>query len=275
MHRPYTVAGVAVAISDKNEAEDSETECMLLMQNEQEEESEIEEVMSDIEEEVSAVDFVDEAREPEQTKDVFNEDNKDFGMPFVSPSGKRWVETVPAHSGRRRIANILRQKGEITAYATHRSHDIVCSFKCIFDQSMLDTIIVEINRGGRRVKGNEWKDVASMEIETYFGLCILRGVFKDNNENVRELWIPVSGRPIFGNTMVFNRLEDIRRMLRFDNRATRMARLRNDPMAATRLLLDGLVTNSQKCCIHNECMTVDEELYPFRGRCLYIQYMPC
>ena len=45
-------------------------------------------------------------------------------------------------------------------------------------------------------------------------------------------------------------------------------------MAAIRLLLDGLVTNSQKCYIHNECVTVDEELYPFRIRYPYIQYMP-
>ena len=131
---------------------------------------------------------------------------------------------------------------------------------------MLDTIIVETNREGRRVKGNEWKDVASMELEAYFGVCILRGVFKGNNESVRELWSPVSGRPIFGNTMALNRFEDIRRMLRFDNKATRKARLRNDLMAATRLLLGGLVTNSQKCYIHNDCVAVDEELYPFRGR---------
>ena len=53
-----------------------------------------------------------------------------------------------------------------------------------------------------------------------------------------------------------------------------MARFRNDRIAATRPLLDSLVTNSQKCYIHNECVTVDEELYPFRGRCSYIQYMP-
>ena len=45
-------------------------------------------------------------------------------------------------------------------------------------------------------------------------------------------------------------------------------------MEATCLLLDGLVTNSQKCYIHNECVTVDEELYPFRGRCPNIQYIP-
>ena len=109
MHRRYTVACVAAAISDTDKAEDSETEGMLLVQNEQEEESEIEKVMSDIEEEVSAVDFVNEAWEPEQTEDDFNEDNEDFEMPFVSSSGERWVKTVPAHSGRRHSA----RKGEI------------------------------------------------------------------------------------------------------------------------------------------------------------------
>ena len=45
--------------------------------------------MSDIEEEVSAVDFVDEARKPEQIEDDFNEDNEDFEMYFVLPSGER------------------------------------------------------------------------------------------------------------------------------------------------------------------------------------------
>ena len=85
--------------------------------------------------------------------------------------------------------------------------------------------------------------------------------------------------------MALNRFEDICRMLRFDSTAvltissahnsgsinqsdpakkpliaTRMARLWNDRMAATRLLLDGLVTNRQKCDIHNERVTVDKEL---------------
>ena len=68
MHRRYTVAGVAAAISDTEEAKDSETEGMLVVQNEQEEESEIKEVISDVEEEVSAVDFVDEARSQSRPK---------------------------------------------------------------------------------------------------------------------------------------------------------------------------------------------------------------
>ena len=79
---------------------------------------------------------------------------------------------------------------------------------------------------------------------------------------------------MFGNTTALHRFEDIRRMLRFDSKAMRIARLWKDQIASPRLLLDGVITNSQKCYIHNECLTVDEELYQFTGRCPCIQCMP-
>ena len=44
-----------------------------------------------------------------------------------------------------------------------------------------------------------------------------------------------------------------------------------------RLLLDGLVNNSQRAYwpgVEHGSVTVDEQLYPFRGRCRYIQYIP-
>ena len=120
----------------------------------------------------------------------------------------------------------------------------------------------------------DWVDVTNEELDAYISLCILRNVYKGKDEDLRELWNPVSGRPIFRDTMSINRFEEIRRMLRFDNRATRIASLRNDKLAANRLLLDGLVANSQKSYVHSECVTVNKELYPFRGRCPHIQYMP-
>ena len=101
MHRRYTAARVAAAASDTDETVDNETERMLSMQNEQEEGHETEEVMSDIKEEISAVDVVDEAREPEKTKDDFNENNKDFEMFLVSPFDEHYKKTVPAYSERR------------------------------------------------------------------------------------------------------------------------------------------------------------------------------
>ena len=88
------------------------------------------------------------------------------------------------------------------------------------------------------------------------------------------MWSAKEGRPIFPATMSLKRFTEIRRMLRVDNRETHQARLRNDKMAATRLLLDGFNSNVKTAYNLGECVTIDEQLYPFRGRCKYIQYIP-
>ena len=51
-------------------------------------------------------------------------------------------------------------------------------------------------------------------------------------------------------------------------------RIARDNLAAVRLLLDCFVRNSQLCYNHSEAVTVDEQLYSFRSRCRFIQYMP-
>ena len=80
--------------------------------------------------------------------------------------------------------------------------------------------------------------------------------------------------PIFSQTMSVNRFEEIRRALRFDNPRTRQGGQIRNKLAAVRLLIDGFIENSQSSYVHTECVTVDEQLYPFRGRCRYVQYMP-
>ena len=75
----------------------------------------------------------------------------------------------------------------------------------------------------------------------------------------------------FSQTMFVNRFEEIRR---FDNPATRSGRIARENLAAVRLLLDSFVRNSQICYNHSEAVIVDEQLYPFRGHCRFIQYMP-
>ena len=73
---------------------------------------------------------------------------------------------------------------------------------------------------------------------------------------------------------VSKKFKEIRRTLRFDDPTTRNSRLARGKLAAVRLILDGFVVNSQRCYSHNECVTVDEQLYPYRGRCRFVQYMP-
>lgn len=194
---------------------------------------------------------------------------------FVSPSGEVWSQTPPPSQGRAASSNILRSGQGVTPYATQRiDEDAASSFKVIFDREMLDTVVYETNREGARVKGENWKPLTSVELDAYIGLCILRGVYKSKGESVRELWNPERGRKVFSSTMSLSRFEEIRRFLHFDNRETRSSRQQRDKLAAVRLLLDGVVRNSQKCYRHGACVTADEQLCGFRGRCRFIQYMP-
>ena len=77
---------------------------MLPFQNEQQQELEITEVLSDIVEELLAVDFTDEARKP---KMISVTTTKNLKYLWSSPSGEREVETVPTYAGRRHSANIM------------------------------------------------------------------------------------------------------------------------------------------------------------------------
>ena len=72
---------------------------------------------------------------------------------------------------------------------------------------------------------------------------------------------------------VFCQVKQIRRILRFDNVETRQGRLARDKLAAVRLLIDGFVHHSRSSYVPGPSVTIDEQLYPWRGRCRYRQYM--
>ena len=74
--------------------------------------------------------------------------------------------------------------------------------------------------------------------------------------------------------MSVRRYEDIRRLLRFDDKRTRAKRLKTDHMAAFRHIWELFLTRCRTTFIPSECVTIDEQLVPFRGRCKFKQYMP-
>lgn len=193
---------------------------------------------------------------------------------LVSPSGQEWKRQPPSESGQRPTRNIIRTRPGVTSYAKARVHDELSAFKLIFDDAMVETIVAETNREGIRVSSDNWKTTSKAEVEAFLGLCILRGVYRGNMESLEELWSEENGRTIFRQTMPLYRFRQLQRNLRFDNKETRCARLARDKLAANRLLLDGFVHNSQACFFPNGHVTIDEQLYPFRGRCPHIQYIP-
>ncbi|KAJ8402986.1 hypothetical protein AAFF_G00359020 [Aldrovandia affinis] len=74
-------------------------------------------------------------------------------------------------------------------------------------------------------------------------------------------------------TMAIGRFEDISRFLRFDDKRTRAFRLETNHMAAFRYIWDQFLVNCRQQFI-SDCVTVDEQLVPFRGRSKFVQYMP-
>jgi hypothetical protein len=132
----------------------------------------------------------------------------------------------------------------------------------------------ETNRQGKTILRDSWRFIDEEEMLAFFGLLILRGVYTASGEATDNLWSATDGRPVFAKTMSFTRFKQIRRFLRFDNPATRAGRQIRDKLAAVRLLIDGFLSNSMKAYVPGINVTVDEQLYPFRGRCAYRQYMP-
>ena len=107
----------------------------------------------------------------------------------------------------------------------------------------------------------------------YFGLVLLAGSEKQWDVSTRELFGYDFSNPMYKATMSVERFEDIRRFLRFDDKRTREFRLQTDHMAAFRYIWDLFISNCKKWYSPHECVTIDEQLVPFKGRCKFLQYI--
>ncbi|KAL2087193.1 hypothetical protein ACEWY4_018252 [Coilia grayii] len=129
---------------------------------------------------------------------------------------------------------------------------------------------------GRRVaagRGRVWKNITKDELMAFIGLIILAGSEKNWDMAIRELFGSRLHNPMYKATMSIRRFEDIRRFLRFDDKRTRATRLETDHSAAFRYIWDLFLVNCRQRFIPSDCVTVDEQLVPFRGRTKFMQYM--
>uniref|UniRef100_A0A182RWX2 DDE_Tnp_1_7 domain-containing protein n=1 Tax=Anopheles funestus TaxID=62324 RepID=A0A182RWX2_ANOFN len=120
---------------------------------------------------------------------------------------------------------------------------------------------------------HEWKPVSSSEFDAYLGLLILAGVTRSNRVNITDLWKTTS-HPMFRAAMSFKRFRSISRFIRFDDGNTRAERKKSDKAAAVSKMFDILNANLQACYVAGANVTVDEQLFPFRGGTGFTQYIP-
>ena len=140
---------------------------------------------------------------------------------------------------------------------------------------MLETIAVETNRKKRTKCCDNFQATCIAKINNFIRLCFLRDVYKSNMESIEKLFSEEHLRSIFRRTMTFTRFKTLRRMLRFDKRNTRNARLCSNNLAGFCFLFNSLASNSQSCYLVVSTVTVEQlGLYSFRNRCRNIPSKP-
>ncbi|XP_071022882.1 piggyBac transposable element-derived protein 3-like [Oncorhynchus clarkii lewisi] len=198
--------------------------------------------------------------------------------PLLSKNGK--IEWSPVAYGRRsRGALAICQVGPDqtpgpTAYAATQARDIASAFH-LFVTPAIERIIVEMtNLHGARKYGDGWRPMDATDLRAYVGLLILAGVYRSRGEAAASLWDAESGRTVFRATMPLKVFHRYSRLLRFDDRQSRPARLATDKLAAIREVWD--LWEARLPALYNPGpdVTVDEQLVPFRGRCPFRQYIP-
>jgi hypothetical protein len=169
---------------------------------------------------------------------------------------------------------VMRGKPGPTRYANREVDTIESAFKLFMKVPILRLILSWSNKEGQIAYGNDWKHIDEAELNCFTGLLIIAGVTKARNEPIIQLWNQVDGRPIFQQSMARGRFQQISRVLRFDDAASRRLHRTADKLQPIREIFDMWVATLHDCYIPHEYVTVDEQLVNFRGRCPFKQYIP-
>lgn len=201
---------------------------------------------------------------------------------FISKNGTKWYKDQPATSRIRahNIFDLSRCKPGPSKSLPHNPLEI---FRSLFTEDIANIIIRETNRKARQVitawkeanpgKPKEWKPFNLKEFDAFLAIILHAGLCKSNSEPAKELWGSTRA-PIYKAALPYDRFVAILKFIRFDNVNSRAERLLNSKTAAIDDLWLMLQANLAKAYNPHESITVDEQLFPYRGRTRFTQYIP-
>ena len=172
---------------------------------------------------------------------------------------------------RRTVAeNIYRLKKGFTSQALSYSDTPAMAFSNFFTNSMLN-IIVDCTNISIEDAGLQYDYITMNDFNKFIGACLLIGLMKGKNVNIREFWSEKYGQKMIIESIGIRKFETITRFIRFDRRSTRN---RQDRLAPVRIVWDMLIERCKKLYNPSEQVTVDEQLVIFKGRCPFKVYIP-
>ncbi|CAM4571152.1 unnamed protein product [Leuciscus chuanchicus] len=175
--------------------------------------------------------------------------------------------------GRRQSQNVLTEAAGPTAHAKRNIEDALTAFLWVFDDGMLKHIRDCTVAEAHRHRGDSSWKLTVAELKAFIALLYIRGAQGAKNMELDSMWSEKWGFPFFKETMARNRFREIMRFLRFDEKETRRVRLQDDKFALVSATWNKFVQNSIACYKPGADITIDEQLFPTKARCKFIQYM--
>lgn len=204
------------------------------------------------------------------------ESHPEVGSEETAADGTVWTRIAPGHApGRLGCHNVFVETPGPTGNA--KKHIVrgsyLSAWRVLIDNNIIQNIKTCTEIRAREILQDETWELDIAQLEAAIGIMYARGVYGGKNFPLKLLWSQVWGPPFFSRTMGRNKFIEIMRFLRFDDQQTRPERLKTDGFAAATPIWDPFVEN----CILNykpgAFITVDEQLYPCKARCRFIQYM--
>ncbi|GAV01185.1 hypothetical protein RvY_11934 [Ramazzottius varieornatus] len=194
--------------------------------------------------------------------------------PHLSRNGAVEWARFPTDSGKARSVNRMTGPGGVSARARSQVSKITDSLGVLFTPSIKYIIIRFTKEEGELRYGKQWATLDATELDAYLGILLLQGVYHDGTVPVSELWSESDGKKIYQACMPRDRFAQVTCSLRLDDKRTRNERLQTHKMAHVREVFYLWSDRLRSGYFPYQRVCVDEQLFPFKGRCGFKQYIP-
>ena len=156
------------------------------------------------------------------------------------------------------------------------THSTFATFSFFITDEMVELIVEATNQRGTSLYGEDWKAVDNIEMMAWIGLHLRAGVDNDNFTPVNKLYSTKTGPQIYRACISRNRFKMLKRCTRFEDILTREFRKAGEQgkLAPIHEVWQKFIEACQVNYKASSCVTVDESLLSFRGRCSFKVYMP-
>ena len=178
-----------------------------------------------------------------------------------------WKKNKPRVNVRIHIHNIIMELTGVKGSAKNTKTPKDC-WSCFFDESIMNILVECMNKYINENKASCSRDQhaknTSKEVSALIGLIYLAGVYKSGGQNLGDLWVQDGTRVyLFHTTMSLRQFKFLPQCIRYDDKTTRIERLKSDKLAPIREIFQIFVNNCQKSYSISEYATVNKMLAAF------------